>query len=430
VACQHDGELCDIVLELLDPQFKVHHLVNEDRPPFLIEDLIHLNVRQDKAVLTEPLDHLLACLSKLVCELDRKKSPLMGASSIPDQLLTSARRLGKSELEDFALDKSTDFNTSEPEGILSTARAQLLHGVLEVLMAHMFTTRHMSHDDGMLEVGTTILGLFKKHEALSAAVAASGKGGKGQKSSKVTLQSSLGLSTVAELFRVLLSIDKADDVTGLRLLRSSTSFVQFVLKTATAYLGKAVQANAKGQPSEAVVTKALSASTTYECAKKIAVAAVAECARDVATSIIRAADVKEEGKKADGKEKSAKAACLEAFQAAVAVVCRSFPSQLKDLLSEAGRHVTLAGEQEAEGDAGAEDEKATTNKMCKWMGEQLSESLEQESFREASILVAVIADVIQCGQDGYVFAFFFIWGLFSLWRLPLVSLGAAAPTAW
>ena len=360
VACQHDGELCEAVLEVLEPQFNELYVDNEERPPFRIDDLVTAITTGEsyKAVVIEPIGHLLHCMSKIVSELHRQENPAAGSSSIPSLLQTTARRLGGCDLEDLSLDKSTEYNTDDADGVTNIARARLMFGVFEVLLAHIFNTRANSHDSGMVEVGTTILNLFKKHESLSAIVGLSekkskpaegaagrprGRPAKGTGSTAAEklltkqMQCSINLPTIAELFRVLLSLEKFDHVAGLKLLKNEPRFVRFVLRTAIASLNKA-PADKVGMATAAGLS---SDSSTFECCKKIAVAAVIECARDDAESPIhRGADKPAEGKKAK-KGESITLLLLEAFQAAVAVICRNCPDQLMGLLTEAGKHVQI-----------------------------------------------------------------------------------------
>nr|XP_014340362.1 PREDICTED: Fanconi anemia group I protein [Latimeria chalumnae] len=136
------------------------------------------------------------------------------------------RRMIKSELEDFELDKSADFSTASSVGVKNTIYAILVMGVCEVLMEYNFTRGNYSKN--RLE---DVLGLFNCYHKLSEILKE--KAGKGKTSSVgKTARSLLSLGFVSTLLTALFRDNTLSREESLSVLRSSNEFMRYAVSVA------------------------------------------------------------------------------------------------------------------------------------------------------------------------------------------------------
>uniref|UniRef100_A0A670K3E3 FA complementation group I n=1 Tax=Podarcis muralis TaxID=64176 RepID=A0A670K3E3_PODMU len=153
---RRNSQLSNSILEMLLSQIKRHYEPEPDLlPPLKLEGCIL--AQRDQIFLQEPLAHLLCCIQhcltwyKSTLSLHRQAEEEeeqeeedddddKGLQQDLEEMLESiTRRMIKSELEDFELDKSADFSQSTGVGLKNNIYAILVMGVCEVLIEYNFS---------------------------------------------------------------------------------------------------------------------------------------------------------------------------------------------------------------------------------------------------------------------------------------------------
>uniref|UniRef100_A0A8C3XVX6 FA complementation group I n=1 Tax=Chelydra serpentina TaxID=8475 RepID=A0A8C3XVX6_CHESE len=156
-----------------------------------------------------------------------------------DEMLESiTRRMIKSELEDFELDKSADFSLSSGVGVKNNIYAILVMGVCEVLIEYNFNIGNFSKNKF-----EDVLGLFKCYSKLSEILKE--KAGKNKSSlANKTARSFFSMSFVSTLLTALFRDSAQSHEESLAVLRSSSEFMRYAVGVA---LQKVQQLEETGQ---------------------------------------------------------------------------------------------------------------------------------------------------------------------------------------
>jgi len=237
VLCRNP-QLQQPILDMFNNQFQKYFESDESvNPPVKLEPC--LSAAGDQIYLTEPLAHLLCYLlhSMAKCienhnqdENEENESVEHILNELEDLFQSLVRRMNKSEMEDFELDKSADFSLASSVGIKNNILALLVLGVYEVLLEYSFLEGELS-----AESVEEILQLFGNYHQLSEILKekANTAGKKGRSTAgKQGAKSMLSLGCSATLLRALFSETAPSHQQSLTELRGSTDLVKFALNTA------------------------------------------------------------------------------------------------------------------------------------------------------------------------------------------------------
>uniref|UniRef100_A0A8D0D9D5 FA complementation group I n=1 Tax=Sander lucioperca TaxID=283035 RepID=A0A8D0D9D5_SANLU len=146
-------------------------------------------------------------------------------SELQTILESMTRRMIKSELEDFELDKSAEFSMGSSVGVKNSIYAVLVMGVYEILMEYNFIKANYSksHFEELME-------LFNRYHKLSEILKE--KSGKGRVPSHKTPRSLLSLGFISTLLTVLFRDSTQSREEALSVLRSSGEFLRYAVTVA------------------------------------------------------------------------------------------------------------------------------------------------------------------------------------------------------
>ncbi|XP_035520760.1 Fanconi anemia group I protein isoform X2 [Morone saxatilis] len=237
---RRNSQLASSIMQTLSSQLKRYYEPEQDLlPPVKLEPCI--TALGDQVYLQEPLAHLVSCTVHCLLWLHnmrRSANHNMGDSDDDDEeeeegyqselqtiLESMTRRMIKSELEDFELDKSAEFSMGSSVGVKNNIYAVLVMGVYEVLMEYNFITANYSKSrfEDLME-------LFNRYHKLSEILKE--KSGKGRVPSNKTPRSLLSLGFISTLLSVLFRDSTQSREEALSVLRSSGEFVRYAVNVA------------------------------------------------------------------------------------------------------------------------------------------------------------------------------------------------------
>ncbi|ELK35851.1 Fanconi anemia group I protein [Myotis davidii] len=235
---RRNSQLANSIMQTLLSQLKQFYEPQADvLPPLKLEACIL--TQGDQISLQEPLDHLLCCIQHCLAWYKSKVMPAQQGEEkeeeeeeegfyqeLDDMLESLTKRMIKSELEDFELDKSADFSQSTGIGIKNNICASLVMGVCEVLMEYNFSISNFSKNKF-----EDILSLFMCYKKLSDILTE--KAGKGKtKAATKTSDSFLSLKFVSDLLTALFRDSTQSHEESLSVLRSSNEFMRYAVGVA------------------------------------------------------------------------------------------------------------------------------------------------------------------------------------------------------
>uniref|UniRef100_A0A674HQ85 FA complementation group I n=1 Tax=Taeniopygia guttata TaxID=59729 RepID=A0A674HQ85_TAEGU len=249
---RRNSQLASSVMETLLSQIKQYYLPQQDLlPPLKLEGCIM--AQGDQIFLKEPLAHLLCCIQHCLAwykstvrlcqgaEDDEEEEEEEGVGfeqDFEEMLESVTRRMIKSELEDFELDKSADFSPSSGVGVKNNIYAIQVMGICEVLIEYNFNIGNFSKNKF-----EDVLGLFTCYNKLSEILRE--KAGKNKSSlSNKTARSFLSMGFVSTLLTALFRDNAQSHEESLAVLRSSTEFLRYAVSVA---LQKVQQLEETGQ---------------------------------------------------------------------------------------------------------------------------------------------------------------------------------------
>ncbi|XP_042351654.1 Fanconi anemia group I protein [Plectropomus leopardus] len=234
---RRNSQLASSIMQTLFSQLRRYYEPEQDLlPPVKLEPCI--TALGDKVYLQEPLAHLLSCTVHCLLWLqnmrrsanaddsDDEEEEEEGYQSELQTILESmTRRMIKSELEDFELDKSAEFSTGSSVGVKNNIYALLVMGVYEVLMEYNFIQANYNKS-GFEE----LIELFNRYHKLSEILRE--KSGKSRAPSNKTLRSLLSLGFVSTLLTALFRDSAQSREEALSVLRSNGEFVRYAVSVA------------------------------------------------------------------------------------------------------------------------------------------------------------------------------------------------------
>ncbi|KAM7414315.1 hypothetical protein PAMA_019233 [Pampus argenteus] len=235
---RRNSQLASSVMQTLFSQLRRYYEPEPDLLPAVkLESCI--TAHGDQVYLQEPLAHLVSCTVHCLLWLQnmhRSANPNTGDSDEEDEeegyqselqtiLESMTRRMIKSELEDFELDKSAEFSMGSSVGVKNNIYAVLVMGVYEVLMEYNFIKSNYSksHFEELME-------LFNRYHKLSEILKE--KSGKGRVPSNKTPRSLLSVGFISTLLTVLFRDSTQSREEALSVLRSSGEFVRYSVNVA------------------------------------------------------------------------------------------------------------------------------------------------------------------------------------------------------
>ncbi|NWI19188.1 FANCI protein, partial [Crypturellus soui] len=248
---RRNSQLASSIMETLLSQIKQYYLPQPDLlPPLKLEGCIM--AQGDQVFLQEPLAHLLSCIQHCLAwykstvhlhqgvedDDDEEEEDVGFQQNFEEMLDSVTRRMIKSELEDFELDKSADFSLSSGVGVKNNIYAILVMGICEVLIEYNFNIGNFSKNKF-----EDVLGLFTCYNKLSEILKE--KAGKNKSmSGNKTARSFLSMGFVSTLLTALFRDNAQSHEESLAVLRSSTEFLRYAVSVA---LQKVQQLEETGQ---------------------------------------------------------------------------------------------------------------------------------------------------------------------------------------
>ncbi|KAB0398356.1 hypothetical protein E2I00_019110, partial [Balaenoptera physalus] len=232
---RRNSQLANSIMQTLLSQLKQVYEPEPDMlPPLKLEACIL--TQGDQISLQEPLDCLLCCIQHCLAWYKSRVMPLQQEEEeeeeegfyqdLDDMLESITSRMIKSELEDFELDKSSDFSQSTGIGIKNNICASLVMGVCEVLIEYNFSISNFSKNKF-----EEVLSLFMCYKELSDIL--NEKAGKGKtKMANKTNDSFLSMKFVSDLLTALFRDSTQSHEESLSVLRSSNEFMRYAVSVA------------------------------------------------------------------------------------------------------------------------------------------------------------------------------------------------------
>uniref|UniRef100_A0A7N6FED3 FA complementation group I n=1 Tax=Anabas testudineus TaxID=64144 RepID=A0A7N6FED3_ANATE len=224
---RRNSQLASSIMQTLCSHLRRYYEPEQDLlPPMKLEPCI--TAHGDQVFLQEPLVLCLHCTNfvSVFFDDDEEEEEQEGYQSELQTILDSmTRRMIKSELEDFELDKSAEFSMGSSVGVKNNIYAVLVMGVYEVLMEYNFIKADYSKTrfEELLE-------LFNRYHKLSEILKE--KSGKGRVPSNKTPRSLLSLGFISTLLTVLFRDSTQSKEEALSVLRSSGEFLRYAVNVA------------------------------------------------------------------------------------------------------------------------------------------------------------------------------------------------------
>ncbi|KAM3870643.1 Fanconi anemia group I protein [Diretmus argenteus] len=237
---RRNSQLASSIMQTLLSQLRRYYEPEQDLlPPVKLEPCI--TAHGDQVFLQEPLAHLMSCTIHCLLWLqsirlsahpnasesdDDEQDEEEGYQSELQTILESiTRRMIKSELEDFELDKSAEFSMGSSVGVKNNIYAVLVMGVYEVLIEYNFIKANYSKSrfEELVE-------LFNRHHKLSEILKE--KSGKGRGLSHKTPRSLLSMGFVSTLLTALFRESTQSREEALSVLRASGEFLRYSVSVA------------------------------------------------------------------------------------------------------------------------------------------------------------------------------------------------------
>ncbi|XP_021263129.1 Fanconi anemia group I protein isoform X2 [Numida meleagris] len=246
---RRNSQLASSIMETLLSQIKQYYLPQPDLlPPLKLEGCIM--AQGDQIFLQEPLAHLLCCIQHCLAwykstvhlckgaEDEEEEEDVGFEQNFEEMLESVTRRMIKSELEDFELDKSADFSLSSGVGVKNNIYAIQVMGICEVLIEYNFNIGNFSKNKF-----EDVLGLFTCYNKLSEILKEKAGKNKSTLGNKIA-RSFLSMGFVSTLLTALFRDNAQSHEESLAVLRSSTEFLRYAVSVA---LQKVQQLEETGQ---------------------------------------------------------------------------------------------------------------------------------------------------------------------------------------
>ncbi|XP_061891934.1 Fanconi anemia group I protein isoform X2 [Entelurus aequoreus] len=232
-----NSQLASSIMQTLLSQLRRYYEPEQDLlPPVKLQPCI--TAHGEQVHIQEPLAHLMSCTVHCLLWLknmrrstktdddDDEDEDEEGYQSELQTILESmTKRMIKSEMEDFELDKSAEFSNASSVGVKNNIFAVLVMGLYEVLIEYNFVNANYSkiHFEELMELFNRYFKLWEIQKD---------KSGKGRLPSNKTPRSLLSMGFISTLLTVLFRDSSQSREEALSVLRSNGEFVRYSLSTA------------------------------------------------------------------------------------------------------------------------------------------------------------------------------------------------------
>ncbi|XP_017555600.1 Fanconi anemia group I protein [Pygocentrus nattereri] len=376
---RRNSQLASSIMHTLLSQLRRYYEPEQDLlPPVKLESCI--TAQGDQVFLQEPLAHLFSCTVHCLLWHQSVNETTGGGADDEDEedeggfqdelytvLDSVTRRMIKSELEDFELDKSAEFSMASSVGVKNSIYAVLVMGIYEVLMEYNFITGNYSKNRFQ-----EVLELFNCYHKLSDILRE--KSGKGRTLASKTPRSLLSLGFVSTLLTALFRDSAQSHEESLSVLRSSGEFMRYSVSVA---LQKVQQLEEMGHTDG---PEGQSPDKTFHYLCNITSVLMWRY-----TNIPSA--VEDAGKKE--KNQSMSLLCLEGLLRIFSTVLQQYPTKMASFLCS----LDVSEEMEEEAEKANLTEKAAfyIRQFQRALFSQLTGGEEDFNSREAQLLVSILS---------------------------------------
>ncbi|XP_073687572.1 Fanconi anemia group I protein isoform X2 [Garra rufa] len=373
---RRNSQLTSSIMQTLLSQLKRYFEPEQDLlPPLKLESCI--SAHGDQVFIQEPLAHLLSCTVHCllwnqnmrsggnVSDDEDDEDEEGGVQSELHAILESiTKRMIKSELEDFELDKCAEFSTSSSVGVKNSIYAVLVMGLNEVLIEYNFITANYSknHFEDVLE-------LFKHYHKVSDILKE--RAGKGRPASSKTPRSLLSLGFISTLLTALFRDSTQSREESLSVLRSNGDFLRYSVSVALQKIQQLEETGHTDGP------EGQSPDKTFRHLCDITSVLMWRYTNVPST-------VEDAGKKEKGQ--SVSLLCLEGLLRVFTTVLQRYPTRMSNFLSSLGE-----GEAEGEGSDLTEQTAFYIRQFQRALMNQLSGGEEEFNSKEAQLLVSILS---------------------------------------
>ncbi|KAI2648512.1 hypothetical protein H4Q32_018634 [Labeo rohita] len=373
---RRNSQLASSIMQTLLSQLKRYFEPEQDLlPPLKLDPCI--SAHGDQVFIQEPLAHLLCCTVHCllwnqnvrsggnVSDDEDDEDEEGGVQSELHAILESiTKRMIKSELEDFELDKCAEFSTSSSVGVKNSIYAVLVMGLNEVLIEYNFITANYSknHFEDILE-------LFKRYHKVSEILRE--RAGKGRPMSSKTPRSLLSLGFISTLLTALFRDSTQSREECLSVLRTSGDFLRYSVSVALQKIQQLEETGHTDGPEGQSPDKIF-------------------CHLCDITSVLMwrytnvPSTVEDAGKKEKGQ--SVSLLCLEGLLRVFTTVLQRYPTRMSNFLSSLGE-----GEAEGEKSDLTEQTAFYIRQFQRALMNQLSGGEEEFNSKEAQLLVSILS---------------------------------------
>uniref|UniRef100_A0A9J7XSE0 FA complementation group I n=1 Tax=Cyprinus carpio carpio TaxID=630221 RepID=A0A9J7XSE0_CYPCA len=377
---RRNSQLASSIMQTLLSQLKRYFEPERDLlPPLKLESCI--SAHGDQVFIQEPLAHLLCCTVHCllwnqniqsggnVSDDEDGEDEEGGVQSELHAILESiTKRMIKSELEDFELDKCAEFSTSSSVGVKNSIYAVLVMGLNEVLMEYNFITANYNSKNHFEDV----LELFKRYHKVSEILKE--RAGKGRPMSSKTSRSLLSLGFISTLLTALFRDSTQSREESLSVLRSSGDFLRYSVSVALQKIQQLEETGHTDGP------EGQSPDKTFRHLCDITSVLMWRYTNVPST-------VEDAGKKEKGQ--SVSLLCLEGLLRVFTTVLLRYPTRMSNFLSS----LDVSGEGEAEGEGSDLTEQTAfyIRQFQRALMNQLSGGEEEFNSKEAQLLVSILS---------------------------------------
>ncbi|XP_036431780.1 Fanconi anemia group I protein [Colossoma macropomum] len=376
---RRNSQLASSIMHTLLSQLRRYYEPEQDLlPPVKLESCI--TAQGDQIFLQEPLGHLFSCTVHCLLWHQSVNETTGGGTDDEDEddeggfqdelytiLDSVTRRMIKSELEDFELDKSAEFSMASSVGVKNSIYAVLVMGIYEVLMEYNFIIGNYSKNRFQ-----EVLELFNCYHKLADILRE--KSGKGRTPASKTPRSLLSLGFVSTLLTALFRDSAQSHEESLSVLRSSGEFMRYIVSVA---LQKVQQLEETGHTDG---PEGQNPDKTFHYLCNI-------------TSVLmwRYTNIPSAVEDAGKKEKSQSMSllCLEGLLRIFSTVLQQYPTQVASFLCS----LDVSGEMEGEAEKANLTEKTAfyIRQFQRVLFTQLTGGEEDFNSREAQLLVSILS---------------------------------------
>ncbi|KAI0209686.1 Fanconi anemia group I protein [Lamellibrachia satsuma] len=335
-----NSQLVNPVLSVLLAQLRLYYETEEDvNPPLKLDPCVTAQGGTD-VFPVEPLAHFLSCIVQCVlmthslpaaADDDDEDDDNIAQSEIREILRSLTRRMVKSDLEDFELDKEANFTTSTGVGIRNNIFALLLSGLYEVLIEYNLSVADF--EVGRYEEAAHLFDGYQKLSDILKSSEKTGAGGGGKKGRPAASSSSGG---VTKSNKSLLSIRFISTLLE-SVLGQNNNFMRYIINVALQKVQQVADRGSCDGPG----------GTNSEKLFKYVTSIARVLLRHYKEELHNLPEAAEQKKERNNRQVAL--LCLEGIVAIIGIVCGRYPDKLMSfLLALEGRSDT---EEQDEGEA-------------------------------------------------------------------------------